>query len=542
MNELLRMDECFDPQMNLLRRAAKSPGYHTQLADGTMVHETRQSMDYALLCLASKDSGHVDRACRVVDAVLNLQVTDPLKPHFGIWGWFAEEPPEQMSPADWNWADFIGARIAQILVQHAEAVGQERVSRMNDALERAAMAIFRRQSPVGYTNIAIMGSVVTAAAGELLSRPILLEYGRQKLRAVLELAREIGTFSEYNSPTYTMVAIEECERALLLTRDSALRATARDLLSVAWQMVADHWHAPTKQWAGPHGRAYSDRLSAETRHRIERAIGIANKPDADGVVPSLPCPPEQARKFVEPIVEPRTVEMPLGGEVDGERKVAITWLAPTCCLSSVTREHTWTQRRQILAYWPADDDVAMFKVQFLMDGREMPGMRLGTSQYQNRILLAAYPLHNCGAWHPQFHIPPRTEYEMSDLRFRFGLNAPGASVRQLSPTRFELTAADHRVVIDTVDGDFDGAPIRWSPVSGTDQVSLDAICVEKSKRVCFETLRLRFAAAIQLIAPGLKWIESPVVLTDAGENRLATWEGSGTGPVTVPMVAKAFSW
>lgn len=519
MSNLIKLDGIFDPTMNLLQAPAKTPGYHTRIADGALVHDIRKSMDYALLCLEDGSADRVARAHAVVGAVLELQVKDPLDQHFGIWGWFAEEPPKQMNPADFNWADFIGARIAQMLVLHSSALSEVVAAQLQAALERAAMAIFRRQSPVSYTNIAIMGASVASAAGEIIGRPILLEYGRNKLQAVLELARRVGTFSEYNSPTYTLVAIDECERALRITRDAALHATARGLLDVAWKMVEDHWHAPTGQWAGPHGRAYSDRLGDATHAKIVASLGP---------------------RATEPIRAPRMVATPLDGEVDGMAKTAYTWLAPTCCISSVTREHTWAQRRQIIAYWNTSDAVAVFRVQFLLNGREMPGMRLATSHVDNRILLSAYPLYGSGAWHPMFGIPDGSVFDAEDVRFRFQLEAPGAEVTQLAEHSYRLAAADHSVRIDALPGQFADGPIRWSCHDSGTVAAVDAICLDRPQRVCFETLQLRFAAAIQLLYPGALVATGAVRLTDEGSQRRAQWDGMPD--VMVPASPQIFSW
>lgn len=519
MSKLTDLDAVFDPTMNLLQEPAHTPGYHTRIADGTLAHDIRKSMDYALLCLEDGSADRVARAHAVIDAVLQLQVKDPLDKHFGIWGWFAEEPPAQMNPADFNWADFIGARIAQMLVLHASLLDATITARLRESLERAAMAIFRRQSPVSYTNIAIMGASVSAAAGEIVGHPVLLEYGRNKLQAVLELARRVGTFSEYNSPTYTMVAIDECERALRITRDARLQATARELLEVAWKMVEDHWHAPTQQWAGPHGRAYSDRIGQATRAKILAALGS---------------------RATAPIGAPRMVEMPLDGLIDGEAKTARTWLAPTCCISSVTREHTWTQRRQIIAYWNTPDAVAVFKVQFLLNGREMPGMRLATSHVDNRILISAYPLHGCGAWHPMFDIPDGSVFDAQDVRFRFQLEAPGAAVTELAEHSYRLAAGDHSVRIDALPGEFADEPIRWSRHEAGTVAAVDAVCLASPRRVSFETLRLRFAAAIQLLHPGASEATGTLRMSDEGPLRRVQWDA--TPDVQVPASAQMFSW
>src|SRR5688500_7670997 len=74
---------------------ATGPGYHTRVPEGARAHQSREAADYAIALLRL---GRTDRACEVLDALVDLQVTDSLSAHYGIWGWFLEEPPERMSP------------------------------------------------------------------------------------------------------------------------------------------------------------------------------------------------------------------------------------------------------------------------------------------------------------------------------------------------------------------------------------------------------------------------------------------------------------
>ena len=61
-----------------------------------------------------------------------------------------------------------------------------------------------------------MGAGVTLAAGELLDEPRFADYGRRRLRNIVEHIEHHGGFNEYNSPTYTIVTLAECERMLQL--------------------------------------------------------------------------------------------------------------------------------------------------------------------------------------------------------------------------------------------------------------------------------------------------------------------------------------
>ena len=174
--------------------------------------------------------------------VIGLQDTDPESKTYGIWSWLLEEPLSEMAPPDWNWADFCGAPIAQMLVDHLSVLDEELEGLMRESLHHAARSIVRRDVGPGYTNIAIMGAGVTAAAGEVLGEPDLLDYGRDRLRRIVEHHRYHGGFNEYNSPTYTTVALYECERVLHLVKDVESRTYAEELWHACWADIAEHYH------------------------------------------------------------------------------------------------------------------------------------------------------------------------------------------------------------------------------------------------------------------------------------------------------------
>ncbi|MFD0662138.1 hypothetical protein [Thermocatellispora tengchongensis] len=214
-----------------------------------------------------------------------------------------------MDPADWNWADFIGVRLAQVLAGHGDRLAPGLRDRVRAALHHAAMAIFRRNADPGYTNIAVMGAVTVAAAAEILHAAtpaspglgplgsgLLLEYARRRLRAVLTLHDEAGGFTEYNSPAYGRVVLEELERAALIVADPEFRELAERLRERTWAALAARFHPATGQLAGPMSRAYHDwiqpGLAGYLRAQTGAAIVAREEPrDAPLLVPPLLVPP-----------------------------------------------------------------------------------------------------------------------------------------------------------------------------------------------------------------------------------------------------------
>ena len=122
----------------------QGPGYHTRVPNGAWAHPTRESLAYALDLLRTGEGWRVERAATIVRQVLTLQDTDPLSPTYGIWPWLLEEPLAAMAPPDWNWADFCGALLAEMLAVEGDALPGDLAAEMRASLGHAAWSIFRR--------------------------------------------------------------------------------------------------------------------------------------------------------------------------------------------------------------------------------------------------------------------------------------------------------------------------------------------------------------------------------------------------------------
>lgn len=469
-----------------------SPGYHSQVPSGTWVHPVVPSLDYAVGLLMRGRAEDRERAVAILRKVISLQDTDPQSRTYGIWPWLLEEPLEKMSPPDWNWADFCGARLALVLADHRDALPEDLRDSVRNSLRHAAEAIRKRNVGPSYTNIAIMGGGVCAAAGELLNDVTLLEYGRTRLEKVVAHTAEHGSFNEYNSPTYTIVALVECERILHLVRDEATRAAAESLRQTAWRVIADSFHPGTGQWAGPHARSNSDYVFQKVASYLSEQTGVpipvhsraAGDIDSDLPLPwHLPCPEdlrERFRKLPTDPIELRRTFVRGGSEKDST--IGVTWLSSEVCLGSVNRGTFWTQARPVIGYWktPADPAVVL-RVRFLHDGRDFASMGLVADQSGNKCLMALRALSNSGDWHPVLDRPEDGRFEAADFRLRIELVGNGVAVTQLGDRLWSLGAGNYRAVIRALDGRFGDRAVQWAPGRDTDRVFVDAIAYQGPK-------------------------------------------------------------
>lgn len=539
---LTRFDAQYDPAVGLPSEVHKSPGYHTTVPNGVTVHATRTGLDYALAQLASGEPNRVARAHRAIAIVLSLQDTDPLSATYGIWPWLYEEPLAQMDRPDWNWADFLGARLAVALIRFPDRLPADLAQRMRASLHHAAMAIFRRNVTVAYTNIALMGAAVTAMAGELLDRPELLAYGRRRLRGVLEHAQTGGGFAEYNSPTYSLVAVDELDRVLRFVRDGETRELAATLHAQVWQMIAEHFHAPTQQWAGPHARAYHDHLTdaytahlasatgLPLRYRVERegvpgGAALEPAPAQWRAVEPTPCPAALLPLFTRRDDEPRVVRSEFSWQSDGTQTVGTTWFHGDACLGSVNQALYWTQTRSLIGYWPAERDPAVaLRMRFLKDGRDFSSMKAHQAQSGPRVLATAFPIRGGGDFHIHLDCPPDNVFHGRELVWRLELRGVGVAAERVGESTFALSAGAWKAVLHALPGEFAGRAVTWRLGEGDRVAWVEAVCHESPEPAAldFKAITGRLAAGIEVLP-----IDAPPSASPRGSGDRVAWDVAG---------------
>lgn len=519
----------FDPAWNLLTGTNQGPGYHTRLPQGAPVHPTRDSIVHAVDLFAA--GGQDARARTLVEGVLAHQERDPYAPTFGIWPWFADEPVAQMAPPDWNWADFIGAQLAEILLRFGDRLDDGLRARVREALGDAAWSIFRRNVQPGYTNIALMGATVCAAAGELGGEPRLLAYARRRFAVILAHTEEVGTFAEFNSPTYTMVALEEIERAGRLVRDAQVQELAGRLRRCAWTVIAEHWHPATGEWAGPCSRAYHDRVPAALAAILAHKTG---RPPPAGAAPAPwavlgpPCPADLVSRFTDLGAPEREIRRRAAKGAEPARDTIITtWMDGEACLGTVNRGTTWTQARAVLAYWrlPAAP-AAVLRVRLLKDGRDFASGIVRSVQRGAAALSALTLAVDQGDWHCHLDRPADGVFQAGDLRLRLELQADGAAVAAL-PGGWALTAGGrHALALPLADCRVGGAEVAWEAGAGDGRAWVDAVLRRGAPGpfapAALTPVRLAWALALGAAAPAAQ--PAPAG-EEAGDRLHLRWQG-----------------
>jgi hypothetical protein len=479
-------NQTYNPEVQMYKSEFSSPGYHTTLKEGE-VHRTRGSIRRAVALLDTYDETLRERAIRVIDKVISLQETDPENDYFGIWPWFLEEPIAQMAPPDRNWADFCGSQLLEITLTHRHRLPDSLNQKIDQAIQNAARAIQQRDVGPGYTNIAIMGTFVTFAASELYSLEEMNRYARRRMQRFYDFTLEHQGFTEYNSPTYTRVAMDELSRMRRYIQDEEMRRLIDEVYRMGWGLIADHFHAPTRMLAGPHSRTYHTADQERFRKLIQEASGGKiqfSDYEVDFYDPRLSheIPLDLISRFTQ-LEEKREVKSLFRN--DQPPIYGTTYLSPDFALGSVNRSSFWNQRRNLLAYWGSPEDVSFVNLRFLHDGYDFSAVQFFSQQQENKVLVATNFATNGGDTHISLDRLEEGKFEAKQLALRFELGnveIEEASLPKNYNEAFRVDLGKLSMSLEVPYLIFEAAKPYWKISREEDMTYLDLVIYEGEKR------------------------------------------------------------
>ncbi len=382
----LRFDE--DKQM---LRSILGPEYryHTKLRE-CQAHPTRDSLEYGLLLLEDGAPASIERARRIISRVVALQVTDPASKWYGIWGWYLQEPPDKMAPADWNWADFNGSLLLLIEFRHGKALGAELRAQVREAIRHAAHSVKRRNVSMSYTNIAVKGTFVTLAAAELLGDAELGAYARERIVRLGRQIDETGSFAEYNSPTYARVTLTNLTRIRMFVKDEEARRRAAAIERRCWMHLATHWDTARMQFTGPMSRCYGNDAGSPVwlEKALDAKLGLCNldrSPSDDGetAIHDYRCPSELVARFLT--AAPGTEHRELF--IAKPPTQGVSYFGKSFSLGSADRSDFWVQRRPLLGYFGDSGRPArVIQLRVIKDGYDFSSALFFSVQQGPRVL------------------------------------------------------------------------------------------------------------------------------------------------------------
>lgn len=476
--------------------------YHTNLACQN-VHSTREAFSYAVALLATGEEKDLKRAEEVLWHVAALQDKDPSNATYGIWSWYMEEPLDKMSPPDWNWADFCGKEICQVLQFHADRISHNLYLYLEDTLRNCALSIYRRNMHSGYTNISIMGSYVTLHASQLLAWPWLFTYARNRFKKFVEYTRyNCNTFAEYNSATYTTVAIEDLTRIYDNIKDEEIHRMAEEMLDVAWRTVSEHFHAPTKQWCGPNARSYSWLATKNALSFIEQGLQHSVRLTDNYVGPdfmhvnanevksesnfvydtawayiNLNCPKKYRSAFTEAVPHDVNLSFTAGPDIHAPKDlVAVFHMEEDYTLSSWHVTSTWNQRRNLLGYWGGSRP-RFLNATILHNLYDFSSGMFVTTQKDGHALTVASLMNDGGDTHCNLDMIKNETINAYDLRMRLEVGGCVESDWIIKGDTATITDGGRTITVKLLGGGYDGQTLSFSQ---TDNDAEDKILNSKA--------------------------------------------------------------
>lgn len=421
-------DSLYDPLGRMITQELKGWNYHTDALQGTF-HDTRASLFYAVDLLDSHLPEYEQRAMDIVDKVISLQNTDAQSPSCGVWPYFEEEPlATKRSPVDYNWADFNAVCLLDIYMGHYDRLSPALREKIKESVILAAHAVQKRNCEPGYTNIAIMGSYVTYMVSHLFNLPEMQQYAAQRLEEFYQYSLQKNGFTEYNSSTYTIVALDELNRMQRHIVEPEPRKKIDQLYEMGWEMIARHYHAPSGQWVGPQSRSYNNFTQPSFYGLLKKAsqgrIDVAN-----AVEPAEPkmthyIPERLIPYFTRP--EYPRIEQDLFENLDPQIE-GYAYLTEQYALSTASRSSLWNQRRPLTAYWGSVEQPHCLQLRFLHDGYDFSTVNIQTAQQENRVVAALETATDGGDKHITIGRIENGRFKARDLRLRLQLdNCPQA--------------------------------------------------------------------------------------------------------------------
>lgn len=159
-------------------------------------------------------------------------------------------------------------QLVQVVELYSDLLGSDLVSRIEDAVEIAAVGEMRRNGSypegdnliLGYTNPQLMRCLTVGWIGARRNNQNLIDFANEKGTQLLALFQANGsnTLGEYNAPTYYGMDIWALVANIAYGPANATMTTnAEYILTELWKDIADHYNPYLRNLVGPYDRAYT---------------------------------------------------------------------------------------------------------------------------------------------------------------------------------------------------------------------------------------------------------------------------------------------
>ena len=229
----------------------------TQHCISGKVHYIVTSSEFACAIYRAKREELYDLAEKTLRKIVSIQDVRKTSKTYGMWSYYLEEDLDHMLNPDPNMADFNARFFVYILKKCRECLSDDLVEMLKAAVYRASECSIRRNVSPDYTNISLMSLNTIVNTAEIHKDEAMLKKGRERIQKAYEYNYISGCFSEFNSPCYTPVAIEELGRMMDLFDDEECLDYAKKLNHICWEMVLKQYDLKMSLSAPPYIRTYN---------------------------------------------------------------------------------------------------------------------------------------------------------------------------------------------------------------------------------------------------------------------------------------------
>lgn len=333
--------ELFDSKTNML----------AVNVDRHVYHRIYLTAEYAVDLVTDGSIDCLERAEKVISAVLDCQELHQDDPHYGNFFWEKEEGIVE----DLNAVEFVLIRFIPIMLRYPERLSPQITTRLKMAIRIALDEIARIDVNLVYTNIVAQDVVNSILGGQLLADEQYIKRGMQKLEAWQALIDRNGIPHEYNSPVYSTVTIKALSHLVDLATDQNAQMIAKLIMARLGISLALHLHPKTKRLAGPHCRAYYQFLTYQTVAEFDIVTNLIAQ--------------NQLPDWIQGLLENRPENMTITETSDAEAKVSIgTYHGKSFSLGVATRELDTQSNRYI------SNQSNVFSVQYTRGDDTIPGI------------------------------------------------------------------------------------------------------------------------------------------------------------------------
>lgn len=403
-----RIQPLYDPAARAVRLTSSSGLYGDILASRSAVYPIRESLVVAALLLEEGTPNGVSTAHAILDRVL-FNPKGNLRQRNGLVAQWVDSD-STLPDADTNMKSFNMSFALCIFFRRRDRLKADLQERLLQDLSRISRLVMLRNVNVYYTNIALLDLFILLAASEIQRDSDIRSYAEQRASVVsAAILSSKGGFAEFLSPTYTSLDVMTTTFMTMFLRDANNKDLAIALHDKLWKHIANHWHVPTRQMAGPMARTYGDRWGAQlwlqkalhNRLPYRAFYQLDSSTFNFGLEWSTPlldysCPAELRDRFTvlnesrvvrEVFCSSRITQETGKDGPPGVRPVQGTsYLTPQFALSTVNQSDFWSQRRPMLLYWGQAISPGVGKVQVLKDGQDFASAQFYSVQDANSVL------------------------------------------------------------------------------------------------------------------------------------------------------------